>query len=158
VITIVPASDQDFAALIKHRPPPAWGLAHGRVIAPLEVLAMLRDLADSIRADFDPAAWLIVEDGTVAGLVSLVTPVADRAIRIGYGVAPDCQGRGIATRAVGKVLQWAKADPRLNCVTAETDHHNTASHRVLERNGFARVGTRFDSEDGDLIIWQAQLG
>ena len=119
---------------------------------------MLGGLADMIRADFDPAAWLIVEGGAVVGLLSLVAPYSQQTVRIGYGVAPDCCGRGIATRAVGALLAWAHKDPRVACVTAETNVDNIASQRVLERNGFARMGTRFDDEDGDLIVWQALTG
>lgn len=116
---------------------------------------MLGDLADAIRADFDPAAWLMIEDGVVVGLLSVVAPYAQRTIRIGYGVAPDCCGRGSATRAVGELLNWAQIDARVDRVTAETNQNNIASQLVLERNGFARIGTRFDDEDGDLIVWQA---
>lgn len=155
---IAPASAEHFAALIAGEPPYPWPLSEGSAIAPPEVLAMLGGLADTIRADFDPAAWLIVEAGAVAGLLSLVAPYGQQTIRIGYGVAPDCCGRGIATRAVGELLVWARADPQVACVTAETNQDNIASQRVLERNGFARIGTRFDDEDGDLIVWQALTG
>lgn len=116
---------------------------------------MLAGLADTIRPEFDPAAWLVVEDGEVVGLISLVVPYADRIIRIGYGVVPGCRRRGVATRATGEILAWARRDARVDCVMAETDHHNLASHRVLERNGFVRTGERFDDEDGDLIVWEA---
>jgi hypothetical protein len=32
------------------------------------------------------------------------------------------------------------------------------SQRGLERNGFLRVGTRTDAEDGDMICWSAHVG
>ncbi len=118
---------------------------------------MLGRLADSIRPQFDPAAWLVIEDGEVAGLVSLVTPVTERTIRIGYGVAPEHSGKGVTTRAVGDLLEWARSDHRLDRVTAETNHHNIGSQRVLEHNGFIRCGERFDEEDGELIVWEARL-
>lgn len=152
---IAPASPQHFAALIAGQPPHPWPVIEGSVIAPPEVLTMLGGLADTIRADFDPAAWLVIEDGAVAGLLSLVAPYAAGTVRIGYGVAPDCCGRGIATRAVAQLLAWARTDARVERVTAETGLANIASQRVLERNRFARIGTRFDAEDGDLIVWQA---
>jgi RimJ/RimL family protein N-acetyltransferase len=33
---------------------------------------------------------------------------------------------------------------------------NIASQRVLERNGFARIGERSDLEDGELILWRIE--
>ncbi len=155
---IVAATAQDFAALIAGEPPLPWRLPQGSAIAPPEVLSMLGGLADTIRADFDPTAWLIIDDGAVVGLMSLVVPYAQRTIRIGYGVAPDFSGRGVATRAVAELLAWVRLDPRVDRVTAETSTSNIASQLVLTRNGFARIGTRFDEEDGDLIVWQALTG
>jgi len=152
---IVPAEQAHFAALVAGERPHPWRLAPGEPIAPAEVLAMLGELADTIRPQFDPAAWLVIEDGEVVGLISLVVPPAQGTIRIGYGVAAGRAGQGVATRAVGDLLDWARADHRVDRVTAETGHHNIASHRVLERNGFVRIGTRFDAEDGHLIVWDA---
>jgi RimJ/RimL family protein N-acetyltransferase len=78
----------------------------------------------------------------------------DGEIEIGYGVAPARQGRGVAQRAIADDLTWARADERVAVVKADTSVYNIASQRVLERNGFARTGTRTDAEDGDMICWQ----
>lgn len=79
----------------------------------------------------------------------------DGTIHIGYGVAPTRQGQGIASRAVADLLAWAKTDPRVTAVTAETAVDNPASQRVLQRNGFLRTGERVDVEDGPVIMWRA---
>jgi RimJ/RimL family protein N-acetyltransferase len=121
-----------------------------------ETLAMLRQLAESVRARFTPAAWLIVEDREVVGLCSIIkAPETIGLVEIGYGIAPSRRGRGAASRAVGDVLAWARADARVTTVTADTSIDNVASQRVLARNGFLRVGTRTDAEDGDMICWSA---
>lgn len=154
---LIEADDADFAYLIENRPPRSLQLADSE-IAPREVLRMLRDLANAIRPQFAPAAWLIVEDDEVVGLCSLTRmPTADGAIDIGYGIAPSRQGKGAAGRAIAAILEWARAEPKVSAVTAETSIHNIPSQRVLERNGFARVGERIDPEDGDLICWRASL-
>ena len=155
---IVPATTADFSAIIAGQSPAPWRLVQDSVIAPAQVLTMLADLADTIRSEFDPAAWMMIEDGEIAGLLSVVVPVADRSIRIGYGTAPTRSGRGIAGRAVGDLLAWARGDDRVDRVTAETSHENIASQRVLMRGGFARIGERFDEEDGALIVWEALTG
>lgn len=155
---LIEAKTQDFAALLRGEAPAPFRLADSPV-APPEVLAMLSDLADHIRATFSPSAWMMVEDGEVVGLISSVQPLdaADRSLLIGYGVAPTRWGRGAATRAVAELAAWARGDDRVRTLTAETSVDNPASQTVLSRNGFQAVGERVDSEDGSLIVWRLDL-
>jgi RimJ/RimL family protein N-acetyltransferase len=150
---IVPATADDFAAVIAGNAPTPYRLVADSVIAPPSVMTMLADLASTICANFTPSAWLIIEQDEIVGLISLVVPVTGRTIKIGYGVAPTREKRGATSRALRDLLEWARLDPRIDTVTAETSQTNLASQRVLEKNGFARSGTRHDDEDGDLIIW-----
>jgi RimJ/RimL family protein N-acetyltransferase len=155
---LIEAETQDFAALLRGEAPPPWRLCDSP-LAPQEVLAMLGQLADRIRPLFSPAAWMIVEDGEIVGLISPTQPLdaADRSLRIGYGVAPTRWGKGVATRAVADVAAWARADDRVRALTAETSVDNPASRTVLARNGFQAVGRREDNEDGLLILWRLDL-
>jgi len=115
---------------------------------------MLADLAEVVRESFSPAAWLIVEDNEVVGLCSVKAPPSGGVIDIGYGVAPTRQNRGIAGRAIGEIVAWARKVPQVRAVTAETTPANFASQRVLERNGFVKVGKRVDEEDGPVLCWR----
>lgn len=155
---LIEAKAQDFAALLRGEAPAPYRLCDSP-LAPQEVLAMLAQLADGIRRVFSPAAWMIVEDGEIVGLISPTQPLdaADRSLRIGYGVAPTRQGRGVAGRAVAGLAAWAKADDRVHALTAETSVDNLASQAVLTRNGFQAVGQRVDDEDGPLICWRLDL-
>jgi RimJ/RimL family protein N-acetyltransferase len=155
---LIEAKTEHFAALLRGEAPQPYRLADSD-LAPPEVLAMLADLADRIRLVFSPAAWIIVEDGEIVGLISPTQPLdaADRSLRIGYGVAPTRQGRGAATRAVAELAAWARADDRVRALTAETSIDNPASQTVLAHNGFQRVGERIDSEDGPLIVWRLEV-
>lgn len=153
---IQPADDSDFSALHFGVAPAGLRPADSPV-GPPEVLEMLRGVAASIRPGFAPAAWMIVEDDEVVGLCSIVKPPADGEIHIGYGVAPTRRGQGVMSRAISALLEWAVADPRVAIVSAETSVNNPASQRVLERNGFIRVGARHDAEDGDLICWRTAV-
>nr|WP_294813213.1 GNAT family protein [uncultured Sphingomonas sp.] len=149
---IIETEAADYAALLDGRAPRGLTLADSP-IAPPEILQMLAELAERVSATFAPASWLIVEDGAVVGLCSITRPPEGGSIDIGYGIAPDRQRRGSATRAIGAVVEWARAAPNVTAITAETALDNAASQRVLERNGFERVGERFDAEDGQLICW-----
>lgn len=155
---LIEAKTQDFAALLRGEAPAPYRLCDS-ALAPPEVLAMLAQLADRIGETFRPSAWMIVEDGEIVGLISPTQPLnaADRSLLIGYGVAPTRRGRGVATRAVASLVEWAKADERVLALTAETSVENPASQTVLSRNGFQAVGEREDSEDGPLICWRLQL-
>jgi RimJ/RimL family protein N-acetyltransferase len=150
---ILETTDDDYAALLAGREPRGLKLPDTE-IAPVEILQMLADLARQIRSGFAPASWLIVEDDEIVGLCSVTRPPADGVIDIGYGIAPSRQGRGIAGRAVGDIIAWARTAPQVEAVTAETSPTNAPSQRVLARNGFHVVGERLDQEDGPLICWR----
>lgn len=60
--------------------------------------------------------------------------------RVGYWVGPDHRGRGVATQALGLLVDWCDetlAVPRLWCAI---EPGNAASLRVAERQGFVREG------------------
>lgn len=152
---IIELTERDFNALLDGIAPGNLRLVPDSALAPPEVLDMLRTLAAGIGAEFSPSAWMMVEEGEIVGLCSITRVPQDGEIHIGYGVAPTREGRGYTTRAIGHLLEWGRGDPRVLRISAETGVENIASQRVLERNGFVRVGARIDAEDGPLICWQA---
>lgn len=153
---LLEALDADFAMLIEGKAPHGLTMPEAGVEAPV-VLEMLRGLAAAIRPAFAPASWMIIEDGEIVGLCSVVKAPTSDSVDIGYGVAESRRQRGFAAAAVGSVLDWARGDDRVTRVTADTSVHNLPSQRVLESNGFLRIGTRVDEEDGELICWSADV-
>jgi ribosomal-protein-alanine N-acetyltransferase len=75
----------------------------------------------------------------------------DGVIEIGYEIAEERQGRGLATAAAGAMVQEAFADPAVTKVIAHTLPEPNASNRVLEKAGFAHDGEV--SEDGE-VVWR----
>jgi ribosomal-protein-alanine N-acetyltransferase len=63
-----------------------------------------------------------------------------QSANLGYGVARQHNGRGVATRAVGLAVDWAFGKAGLHRLEAGTLLDNHASQRVLEKNGFERIG------------------
>ncbi|MCC5980110.1 MAG: GNAT family N-acetyltransferase [Oceanicaulis sp.] len=154
---IVETTHEDYTSLCLNRAPGTYRLADSP-IAPAQVLELLASIAAEVRQTFSPASWLIIEDNEIVGLCSIKRPPEDGVIDIGYGIAPSRQNRGVARKAVGDIVAWARAAPQVTAITAETTPSNVASQRVLEHNGFVRTGERMDDEDGLVICWHCAVG
>ncbi|MFC7534316.1 GNAT family N-acetyltransferase [Actinoplanes sp. GCM10030250] len=85
---------------------------------------------------------VIVEDGRTVGRVNLSNVVRGPFLSasLGYWVAQETAGRGVATAAVAAILRAAFTEHGLHRIEAGTLLHNLRSQRVLERNGFERFG------------------
>jgi len=59
---------------------------------------------------------------------------------IGYVVAPEARGRGVASRALRLITGWAIDELGLERVELHIDPENTASIRVAERCAYVREG------------------
>lgn len=98
---------------------------------------------------------LIVIDELVVGMLSFKSPPdAAGVVEIGYGIAASYRRRGFVTEAVDLLVQEGFTQPETKTILAYTDLANVASCRVLEKNQFAKVGRKFDPEDGEVWIWQ----
>lgn len=82
---------------------------------------------------------LVTERGAVVGRVNL-TDVADGSAELGYRIAQQAAGQGLATAAVGKVRELAATKYGLTRLRARVTQDNPASRKVLEHNGFVAVG------------------
>ena len=86
----------------------------------------------------------ITYNGAVAGSIGVV-PKGDvyrKSIEIGYFIGEEYWGKGIATEAVALLLGYIKAHFDVIRVFAEVFDFNTASMKVLEKNGFHLEGIR----------------
>jgi len=85
---------------------------------------------------------VILDNGQVVGRITIngVTRGAFQSASIGYWVSQQHNGRGLATAAVADAMTIAFGELGLHRLQAETLLHNTASQRVLMRNGFRPFG------------------
>jgi [ribosomal protein S5]-alanine N-acetyltransferase len=86
--------------------------------------------------------FVILEGGELAGEVS-VTNVVRRSFQsahVGYWVAGERNGRGVATAAVAAACTFAFGELELHRLEAATLLHNVGSQIVLDRNGFKPFG------------------
>lgn len=77
----------------------------------------------------------------VCGGVGFKGPPDKRGmVEIGYSVLPEFERQGLATEMVGGIVQWARQQPQVKHIEAETSVDNKASIRVLEKNSFVYAG------------------
>lgn len=96
------------------------------------------DQGDSMRTNFTLA--ITVPEGAPFGSVGL--SVEQGQGELGYVIAVDLWGCGYATEAAAALLRFGSEALALPEVTATCRPENTASARVLEKIGMARVGLR----------------
>ena len=84
----------------------------------------------------------IFDEGALAGLVVLSNIVRGpfQSANLGYFVDRGRNGRGLATRAIATIVGTSFAELGLHRLEAGTLVDNVASQRVLEKNGFVRIG------------------
>jgi [ribosomal protein S5]-alanine N-acetyltransferase len=80
-------------------------------------------------------------DGQCCGRVQATVNTEARAW-IAYEVFPERWGRGLATEACGRMLEWLIDTLDVQQFAAEVDSLNSASLRLLDRLGFQRVALR----------------
>jgi ribosomal-protein-alanine N-acetyltransferase len=85
-------------------------------------------------------------DGEVVGRISLngIVRGALQSASVGYWVAADSSGRGVASRALALMVDRAFGDLELHRLQAETTVANEASARILLRAGFEQYGLARD--------------
>ena len=71
---------------------------------------------------------------------------------LGYRVAQQVAGRGVATRSVRELCRIAAARHGLRTLRAATSHGNAASQKVLAKAGFVPAGP---ATPADLAVSQA---
>jgi ribosomal-protein-alanine N-acetyltransferase len=82
---------------------------------------------------------LVSEDGTVLGRFNLFD-LEDGTARLGYRVAQQVAGRGVATATVQELCRLAASKYGLHTLRAATASQNVASQRVLAKAGFVVAG------------------
>jgi RimJ/RimL family protein N-acetyltransferase len=108
----------------------------------------IRDI-DSGAAAVMPTVWLVVRraDGRILGdLGTHGPPDGEGCVEIGYALAPSARG-GIGTAAVAALVSRLAAMPGIRRLTAVTGAQNTASRRLLERQGFRITDPLPDTDD-----------
>ncbi len=88
---------------------------------------------------------VIIADGALVGSINIFPQEGTESI--GYWIAREYWGRGIATRAIALLIGEVGTRP----LFARVEAHNVASRRALERNGFV-ITARFHRPASDRYV------
>ncbi|HET6628048.1 MAG TPA: GNAT family protein [Nocardioidaceae bacterium] len=95
-----------------------------------------------VRSDPENTTRAIDQDGALVGMIASFTMEGDRELT--YWIDPSRWGRGIASGAVRLFILVEPQRP----LFARAAKHNLGSRRVLERNGFVKIGEETSWADG----------
>ena len=95
-------------------------------------------------ADEHSYSWVMDAEDNIVGTIGAYDYKDDR-IEAGFSVDRGWQGRGFATEALKKVLEYLLENEGISCVTAWCAAENIGSKRVLEKAGMQLVRTEKDS-------------
>ncbi|MFE3164554.1 GNAT family N-acetyltransferase [Streptomyces sp. NPDC059224] len=100
---------------------------------------LLRQAADGIMV---PWVMEAARDRGIVGAITLsgISLGPFCSSYVGYWVAGDQQGRGLASAALERVCEIARDDLGLHRIEASTLIDNTTSQRVLKKCGFETIG------------------
>jgi RimJ/RimL family protein N-acetyltransferase len=122
-------------------------------------VAWLESLQEN-RATGDSVAWAVVDPGddVALGSVSYFHYQRDVELEIGYWAHPEARGRGVTTRAMARVVDYAFEDLGVRRVMAGAAVDNVASRHVIEANGLTawgteRCGTTVRSGPADCVFY-----
>jgi ribosomal-protein-alanine N-acetyltransferase len=123
------SKDEEFCFYLTPGPPPGT------------LTEVEQDLARIVRLPWrDYPHFAIVLNGVVVGAVNLKIEHSDQIANLGYAVARDCWGKGLATEATRAIVDYGFRTFRLAKVFARADPRNVGSVRVLEKLGMQREG------------------
>jgi RimJ/RimL family protein N-acetyltransferase len=120
-----------------------WALALPRPYFREHAIAFVRYSAQEAVAGRSYAFVAADGDDRVVAAVSVTGG------EIGYWVAPDARGRGVATRAVTLMRDWAREALGAERLHMQIHPDNLPSRRVAEKAGFVDTGERRIPDRGD---------
>jgi [ribosomal protein S5]-alanine N-acetyltransferase len=107
-----------------------------------------RELMADQQAETGAFYVLVDEHGAVTGRFNLYD-IQSGTAAVGYRVAEQASGRGVATSGLRKLCRIARDEIGLRRLTAATSNENIASQRVLAKVGFVLIGpTEVGGRDG----------
>ena len=113
---------------------------------PYATLEMAQETVNRFIAGYDDEhsySWVMDSDDVVVGTIGAYD-YQDDHIEVGFSIVKGWQGRGLATEALRKVLEYLTENEGIPYVAAWCASENIGSRRVLEKAGMRLVRTEKD--------------
>ena len=113
---------------------------------PYATLEMAQETVNRFIAGYDEDhsySWVMDSDDVLVGTIGAYD-YQDDHIEVGFSIVKGWQGRGLATEALRKVLEYLTENEGIPYVTAWCASENIGSRRVLEKAGMRLVRTEKD--------------
>jgi RimJ/RimL family protein N-acetyltransferase len=81
-------------------------------------------------------------------------PDPSGAVEIGYAVELAFRRRGFAEEAVRGMLDWALHEHGISLFIASVSPSNAASLALVSKFGFVQIGSQWDDEDGEELVFE----
>ena len=144
-LTLRPWRESDVPRIVEACSDPRTQAWLGRMPDPYDesaALAWLEHQRES-RATGSSVDWAVVDpaDDLALAAINFFHYQPEVECEIGYWSHPDARGRGVMTRAMARVVEYAFEDLGVRRVMAGAAVDNRASRHVIEANGLTAWGT-----------------
>jgi len=126
-----------------------------------ELLPMVRDKVRSDAGQEGWWTWVVVRKDTSEAVGSVGFgggPDTEGAVMIGYATYPNVEGRGYATEAAGALVEWALRHHHVVRVCASMPPDNAAAIRVAQKVGMRLLGTVWEEDLDDVLLYGIDRG
>ncbi len=113
---------------------------------PYGTLEMAQETVSGFIGSYDDEhvySWVMDIDDVIVGTIGAYD-YKDDHIEVGFSIVKGWQGRGLATEALKKVLEYLTENEGISCVTAWCADENVGSQKVLEKAGMKLVSKEKD--------------
>ena len=100
--------------------------------------------------------YLIIHDQKIVGCCGFKSKPLLNAVEVGYNVASETRGQGLATLALRELCQVAFSNS-VNSVKALISSQNMASRNVVMKNKFSFIEIVIDDEGEELEYWELTI-
>lgn len=117
----------------------------------------VKDLEDNSKGINIPENWVptsafwLIDDNEVVGVVRVRHREAGTAGHIGYDISPDFRNKGYGTKILELSLNEV-SKLGINDIIVTCNTENSASRKIIEKNGGKLLGTIFDEEENENLF------
>ena len=123
-------------------------------LPPTHVLERVRlRLAENIEPVW-ALPFLILHNNQITGCCGFKNRPQNGTVEIGYNVAEQARGLGIASAAIYELIKLIKTREEVSVIKALIAADNLGSIRVVQKNGFLFHRHETDDEGEELECWQ----